>query len=51
MNIEIYGISKKIIEIYKDGNPFFDVIFNKELETIEEAEKIGNNIVEALEKT
>lgn len=51
MKIEIYGISKEIIEIYKEGKPFFDIVFSKELESIEEAEEIGNNVILSLLKT
>jgi hypothetical protein len=51
MKIEIYGISKEIIEIYKDGKPFFDIVFSKELSSIEEAEEIGANVICAISKT
>ena len=51
MKIEIYGISKEIIEIYKDGKPFFDILFSEELDSIEEAEEIGNNVIYAISKT
>lgn len=50
MKIEIYGISKKIIEIYKDGKPFLDIVFNEELSSMEEADKIGNDVIYALSK-
>ena len=40
MKIEIYGISKEIIEIYKEEKPFFDILFSEELDSIEEAEEI-----------
>ena len=50
MKIEIYGISKAIIEISLEKKPFFEILFSEELDSIEEAEEIGNNVIYALSK-